>query len=199
MGCVRCSPLLVHGDAGFSDCVSRFSVTALAAWALAAMTGLQPNAKWKPSYAATADAIAKVATEAPLYRGAQKEVRTAALFVAISYYESRFRTDARGGKGRWLCLMQVARENLPRGGAAQVLSSPEACLRAALPVLRRSFEKCAGRPEVDRLGAFAASTCEKGAAASRGRSYLAKLLLRRHVDIIPPDPPDPEPEAAMRL
>jgi hypothetical protein len=160
------------------------------------MTGLQPNAKWKPTYSATAEAIAKVATEAPLYEGAQKEVRTAALFVAISYYESRFRNDARGGKGRWLCLMQVARENLPPGGAAQVLSSPDSCLRAALPMLQRSFKECASRPEVDRLGAFAASTCEKGAEASRGRVYMARLLLRRHADTIPPDP---KPEATTRL
>ncbi len=167
-------------------------MTPLALWALAAMTGLQPHAKWDSTYPATAEAIATIATEAPLYEGAQREVRTAALYVALAYYESRFRNEARGGKGRWLCLMQVARENLPRGGAARVLASPEACLRAALPVLQRSFQKCASRPEVERLGAFAASTCAKGAAASRGRSYMAKALLRRHADLIPPDPsPDP--------
>ena len=92
--------------------------------------------------------------------------------------------------------MQVARENLLPGGAAQVLASPDACLRAALPMLQRSFKECAHRPEVDRLGAFAGSTCEKGAEASRGRMYLAKSLLRRHADSIPPDP---KPEATTRL
>lgn len=171
-------------------------MSALGAWVLVAMTGLQPDAKWKGTYPATAEAIAKVATEAPLYDGAQKEVKTAALYVAISYYESRFRNDARGGKGRFLCLLQVARENLPPGGAADVLAHPESCLRAALPLLQRSFKKCASFPEVDRLGLFAASTCEKGAEASRGRIYLARLLLRRHAEQIPPDP---KPEAATRL
>lgn len=173
-------------------------MTPLGAWALAAMSGLQPNAKWKDTYPATAEAIAKVSMEAPLYEGPQKEAKTAALFVAISYYESRFRNDARGGggKGRWLCLMQVARENLPPGGAAQVLHQPEACLRAALPMLRRSFKECARHPEPDRLGLFAASTCEKGAEASRGRTFMARTLLRKHAEILPPDP---KPEAATRL
>lgn len=171
-------------------------MTPLGAWVLAAMSGLQPNARWKDTYPATAEAIARVSSEAPLYEGAQREAKTAALFVAISYYESRFRQDARGGKGRWLCLMQVARENLPPGGAMQVLKHPEACLRAALPMLQRSFKQCARHPESDRLGLYAASSCEKGATASRGRTYMAKALLRRHADTIPPDP---EPGAATRL
>ena len=162
-------------------------MTALAAWVLAAMTGLQPDARWKSSYPATAEAIAKVSVEAPLYDGPQREARTAALFVAVAYYESRFRNEARGGRGRYLCLMQVARENLAPGGAAHVVQSPEACLRAALPTMQRSFKRCGRRPETEWLGLFAASTCEKGADASKGRVYLARLLLRRHADTLPPD------------
>ena len=171
-------------------------MTPLGAWVLAAMSGLQPDARWKTTYPATAEAIAKISMEAPLYDGPQREAKTAALFVAISFYESRFRNDVRGGKGRFLCLMQVARENLPPGGAAQVLHHPEACLRAALPILERSFRECARRPEAERLGKFAASTCEKGAEASRGRTFMAKALLRKHAEILPPDP---EPNAATRL
>ncbi len=90
----------------------------------------------------------------------------------------------------------MARENLPPGGAARVVAQPEACLRAALPMLQRSFKECGRRPEDERLGLFAASTCEKGAKASRGRIAMARTLLRKHAETLPPDP---KPEAASRL
>lgn len=144
------------------------------------MTALQPEARWKNTYPATAEAFATVASESPLFEGDHKIARTIALFLSISYYESRFRNDARGGGGRWLCLMQVAREHLPKGGAQKVLHDPEACVRAALPMLKHSFKRCASRPEEERLGLYVSSSCDKGTASSRGRMNLASYLIRRY-------------------
>lgn len=70
----------------------------LVAWILAAMTTKEPNAAWKASYATTAEAFAVVAEDSPLFGGDDGVKRTAALELAVTWFESTFAPDAVGDK-----------------------------------------------------------------------------------------------------
>src|SRR5262245_32288767 len=107
------------------------SVEALAAWVLSVMLSAVPPGKSRHSsearesaeagrtrYAQIARAIAEVTSdpkEEPLFDGPRGREKTAALLLAISYYESHWRRDvdlgigphAHGG-GRYHCMMQIA-------------------------------------------------------------------------------------------
>lgn len=159
-------------------------MTPFASWVLGLMVGLVPNAPWRGSYSATAQALADAAQRAPLYEGRDKEARTAALLVAIAYHESRFRLNAVGGRGRWLCLFQVARENLG-ANPRRVLGDAKACVAAAVPLMQQSIRACKSAPEAERLGKYAASTCARGAKSSRTRWALANSLYKEHQDSLP--------------
>lgn len=147
------------------------------AWVVGLMVALEPQAPWRPTYEKTAEAIARVAESEPLWdeRG---EERTAALLVAIAWYESRLKPDAKSKNGQWYCLYQVDKRHLAEPQKA--LEDPEVCARAALKIIKGSLAKCGGRPSEERLAMFMSGACDKGLAESRYRMFLASKLLREH-------------------
>lgn len=145
------------------------------------MTALEPTAPWKDTYEATATAIAKAAETAPLY-GENTEEKTATLLVAVAWYESRFKPDAKSADGQTMCLFQVNKRYFEEG---ETPSDPTACTKQAMVILKKSLAKCSSRPQEERLAAFTSGTCDKGVAASRYRTFLAGKLLKEHPVVYP--------------
>jgi hypothetical protein len=118
-----------------------------------------------------AEAVATVVREAPpLYRDDESRERTAALVVAVAWYESAFRLDAVGDQGRSVCAMQIYH------GSRSLLTDPEGCIRAGLRKLRASIAACPDAP----LAVYARGKCRsaEGKRISAHRMQLANRLYR---------------------
>lgn len=164
---------------------------ALTPWILQVMVALEPTAPWRSTYETTAEALATVAEEEPLFPGKDGPRRTAALFVSVAWYEAHFQQDAKGDcrkkddKGRCvaqpqsLCMFQVGRSNLGALGTTEeaILSDINVCTRSARKMMYDSFGVCRGRPTEDMLGHYASGgqTCG-GLRESRHRVAKAKWL-----------------------
>ena len=157
-------------------------------WILALMLALSPASvtPWAASYPETARAIAKAATEEPLYGGAFARERTAATLVAVAFFESTFKPGALGDKSTSVGRYQINQSNFAALGItkAQLLADPDVEVRAALRMMRDSFAICKGRRPEDWLAQFAAGhgTCTNagGILASRRRMALAMRLWKEH-------------------
>jgi hypothetical protein len=147
------------------------------AWVVGLMAALEPSAPWRGTYEKTAEAIARVAESEPLYEERGEE-RTAALLVAVAWYESRLKPNAKSGNGQWYCLFQVDKRHL--ADPQKALEDPEYCTRAGIKIIRASMQKCASRPHDERLAMFMSGACDKGLADSRYRMFLAAKLLKDH-------------------
>ena len=117
------------------------------AWILIAMIALQPRAAWRESYAETAQAIADVAEESPLFDGATGRAKTAALLVSLARFESNFQPGAVGDHGKSRGLFQVQGHG--------TLDEPHDAARAAVAELRASLRVCRKRPLEERLAFYA--------------------------------------------
>lgn len=181
----------------------------LAAWLLGVMlTAVPPGhsrhppearetaAQGRARYAAIAESIAKVSLdpkEAPLFAGEDGRAKTAALMLAISYYESHWRrhVDLRPGRGRYHCLMQIAvdKGRTEEGWTArQLVGSRERCFRTALHILQRGQRLCRDRGPRAFLNHYASGYCDRGRKAVGKRWQLWSTWLRKH-----PWPKKPEP------
>jgi hypothetical protein len=139
----------------------------LTSWILSLMLVLQPKAPWSDTYAATASAIDQAVQEQGSVFGDDDEGRakTAALLVSLAWFESTFRPNAVGGRGRLHGLYQT-------GGKAADLNDPLKASRLALEHVRESFRLCSARPAVDRLVIYAigGTTCKEATADALGKS-----------------------------
>lgn len=147
------------------------------AWVVGLMAALEPSAPWRGTYEKTAEAIARVSESEPLFEDKGEE-RTAALLVAVAWYESRFRPNAKSANGQWYCLFQIDRRHL--ADPQKALDDPEVCTRAAVKILRTSLEMCKKHPLDERLAAFMSGSCDRALPESRVRMFLANKLLRQH-------------------
>lgn len=154
-------------------------------WVVGLMVALEPSSPWRATFEKTAEAIARVSESEPLFddRGEQ---RTAALLVAIAWYESRLKPNAKSSNGQWFCLYQIDKRHL--ADPEKALADPEVCTRAAVKIIKGSLAKCRARPLEERLAVFMSGSCEKGLPESRYRMFLANKLLKDH--------PFPEPTAS---
>jgi hypothetical protein len=140
-------------------------------WILFVMLMLQPNAPWKDTYAETAKAIAEVSHTNPLFEGEKGEQKTAALFVSLAWYESRFNPKAIGDHGKSFGLYQ-------QQGHGEI-SDSRVATEVAYNQIKTSFRVCNGKPIEDRLGWYAAGgpTCDYGLRESRHRMLKAFWLV----------------------
>ncbi|MBX3191274.1 MAG: transglycosylase SLT domain-containing protein [Labilithrix sp.] len=146
-------------------------------WVVGLMVALEPQAPWRATFEKSAEAIARVAESEPLFDDHGEE-RTAAMLVAIAWYESRLKPSAKSSNGQWYCLFQIDKRHLP--DPQKALVDPEICARAAVKIIKASLAKCSARPAEERLAAFMSGTCERGVADSRYRMFLANKLLKEH-------------------
>lgn len=170
-------------------------MTTLTAWILNLILTLQPSAPWSETYGRTAEAIARVSEASPVFAGEDGPARTAAMLVALAWFESSFRPDAAGdcdrkqpngmcapgGRPRSFCLFQIGESNFAALGVTreQVQTDVDVCADAAIRMVRISFQVCRARPLEDRLGHYASggSSCD-GVAASRNRIRKGMWLFR---------------------
>jgi len=181
------------------------TVETLAAWLLSIMlASLPPGRSLRPAearesaeqgrarYAAIARALAEVSLdpkEQPLFAGPDARARTAALMLAISYYESHWRRDVDLGlserPSRYFCLMQigVGPGKTTREGwtGKQLVESRRRCFRAGLHLLQRGRRVCAGqRDQRAFLNHYATGYCDRGRKAVALRWQLYERWLTRH-------------------
>lgn len=148
-------------------------------WVVGLLMSLEPLAPWANTYEKTAEAIARVSESEPLWAAEEQgEERTASLLVALAWYESRLKPDAKSKNGQWYCLFQVAKSYLPDPNKA--LAEPEVCARVAMKLIRQSFQACRARPLEERLAIYTSGYCDRGGQESRYRMFLAKKLLKDH-------------------
>jgi hypothetical protein len=160
-------------------------------WILSLMVSLQPSAPWLDTYWETAVAIGRAAEERPLFRGELGKERTAALLVAVAYYESHFDAGALGdcrkdaprslARCQSVGLYQISKANAP---ADELLDRDDAS-RHALRLFATSFRICRERPVFERLAWYAAggNGCDRRLELSAHRMSLASRLMREHPPI----------------
>lgn len=157
----------------------------LTSWILSLMLVLQPTAPWSDTYEATARAIDQAVQEQPslFTEDAAGREKTAAVLVALAWFESTFKPNAVGGGGRVRGLFQI-------GGHGD-LSDPLAASRLALTLLRESFRLCSARPVDERLANYAAggTSCRNMSPEtlkkSRDRVRKGLWLVKRHPTATP--------------
>lgn len=150
---------------------------ALTAWILALMISLQPAAPWKDTYPHTAEVFAKVAIDAPLFKGIEGPRRTAAEFLSVSWFEGRFNPKAEGDGDcdkwsdvakttctHWInyrsfCTFQISSGNFEwlHVSKKDILGDIEICTRAARRMMKASHDLCQSekRAQIDWLGWYA--------------------------------------------
>jgi hypothetical protein len=132
--------------------------------------------------------------EAPLFDGPDARAETALFMLSVASFESAYRVkvdegDHRGDNGRSYCLMQIhVGDGKTREGwsGSELVTHRPLCFRAALHLLRASFNACRAFPLEDRLGAYATGHCFLGAKVSRSRLGRARTYWLAHP---PPRPP----------
>lgn len=183
------------------------TVDALAAWMLAIMmTSVPPGKSRRPKeaqetaeegkarYAAIAHAIAKVSldkSESPLFDDKDGRRKTATLMLAMSRFESTWRRDvdlgigprARGGGGRYWCLMQIAvpKGKTPEGWTGRdLVESRERCFRRALHILQRGKRVCKKVGGTSFVNHYASGYCDRAKGPVKKRVDLMRRWMREH-------------------
>jgi len=180
------------------------TTTLFAAWIFLLMSYILPPAKaaavpTRPEGRETAkerteryreiahDIATVVLDEPPLYRSKHGRARTAALIVAVAYFESAFAKHvdkgigpySRGDYGRSWCMLQL---NVGRGKTAEgwtgkdLVNDRRKCIRAGLHAMARSFGTCRRGAFEHRLAAYASGSCRRGHAASAKRMRAADRI-----------------------
>jgi hypothetical protein len=126
--------------------------------------------------------------EAPLFNGPDARAQTALLMLSIASFESAFRKVVddgvvRGDGGRSYCLMQIrVGQEVTREGwtGRQLIENRKRCFRAALHMLRTSFNMCHSYPVEDRVSVYATGHCMLDAPISRSRVVRARHWWAMH-------------------
>lgn len=139
--------------------------------------GLVVSLSTADNYAFVQAADAVVASEPPIFDGPDGRQRSAALLVAVAWYESKFQLDAVGDGGRSVCAMQIFY------GKRALLRDADACLRTGYRMLRASARACPSHP----VAVYARGSCAsaEGRRLSNHRMQLAKKLLESRKEETP--------------
>lgn len=149
--------------------------------------------------------------------GARAKERTAAMVLAVAFFESGFRKDVdrgegrlgRGDKGRSWCLMQIQTGTgggtVPVGDTvARTWTGPDLvadrrkCLRAGALMIKASFQACRAQKTGDRLSAYTTGACRDDEPVSRMRVAKAAEILRHFpLPALPSPPAEPTASAAV--
>lgn len=141
------------------------------AWVRTLMMKSEPRAPWIDTYQASAEVIAAVSDELPVYAGEEGPEKTAALLVSIGWFESHFRPDAKGdcdqvhpvtrmcvtgSRAHSFCMFQIHETNFAslKVTEAEVQGDLRICTRSALRLVRNSFRTCASKPHENRLDQY---------------------------------------------
>lgn len=184
--------ILLSASLASVDAIPPKTDDALVSWTEEAMKKAQPSAPWQETYHDTAGTFVKLAKEAPLFAGVHGVRRTLSLLVSVAWFEGRFDPKAKGDclekdkKGRCiarpqsLCMFQIGRSNLKylETTEEEILESTEVCTRAAMKMMKISFNVCRGRNEADFLGHYAAGGDACGGPKGEGLRESGHRMLK---------------------
>ena len=193
--------------------VGRMTTKLLSVWILTLMTYLAPPEKiaalpalpgWAETadqrlerYRSIADDIAAVVLddeEVPVVPGPRGRVVSAALLVAVSYYESLWSPDVDrgpcyrgregghrrcdGGASASIFQIHVGTGRTAEGWTrADLFADRKRAVRVALRLLRQSFGACRSAGPDGRLNVYASGRCDAGQALGARRLRLMRRLL----------------------
>ena len=169
-----------------------YLVAAMVAWVpFYAHPRTESSEDVRARYESIAHDISSIAldeSEAPLFDGPNARAETALLMLSVASFESSFRKTVddgigRGDGGRSYCLMQIrVGHGVTREGwtGAQLIEDRKRCFRAALHMLRASFNMCHSYPVEDRLSVYATGHCMLDATISRSRLSRARQWWGTH-------------------
>lgn len=123
---------------------------------MGALYKLEPYSPHVPQFAEISEAITQAANHDPLFPEDKDGCRkTAAILVAVAWFESRFHPNAVGDNGRSFGLFQI---QPPTGKVpSNVLLNPRTSAYIAVDLIRQSFTACAKRPYEERLSWYVSS------------------------------------------
>jgi hypothetical protein len=129
-------------------------------------------------------------SESPLFGGPDARAQTALVMLSVASFESSYAREVDFGIGRGVgdagnswCLMQlrVGRGTTREGWTGRELVEDRTkCFRAALHLLRGSFNACQKLPLFDRLSAYAIGRCQRDLFKSHSRVSRAFGWWDRH-------------------
>lgn len=147
---------------------------------LALMLKLEPNSPYRETFDESAEVYAKVANDEPLFKGEDGPLKTAALFVSVAWFESRFRKGAIGDHGQSVCEFQIGVSNLRNLGTTkdEILQNTEVCTRAARKMMAISFGVCRGKDVLYALSHYAAGGEKCGGEKGQGERESKHRMLK---------------------
>jgi hypothetical protein len=153
----------------------------------------EPRADALARYESIARDLATVVedeSESALFGGRDARTQTALVMLSIASFESAYTREVDFGIGRGVgdqgnswCLMQlrIGRGTTREGWTGHDLVEDRTkCFRAALHLLRGSFNSCQSLPLFDRLSAYATGRCERDLYKSQSRVSRAFGWWDRH-------------------
>lgn len=172
---------------------------------LAILLKLEPHAVHRPTFEATAAAIADASNASPLFSGEHGAEKTANVLAATADFESGLIPNAEGDcilKGKLVaskagvcptgatphsfCALQVNESNFKTLGITreEVQTDINVCVRSGLRLMHTSFQVCRARPLEERLAHYAGGrdgcpTNEDATKKSRHRMMRALWLFKQ--------------------
>lgn len=155
---------------------------------LAALNKIEPFGAFVPQYAEVSEAITQAANHDPLFPDDKDGCRkTAAILVALAWFESRFQPNVVGDHGRSFGLFQIQppTANVP----SNILTNPRTASYIAIDLVRRSFQACEKRPYEERLSWYVSSNGCPSHPVIVKKSMDRLLMATRILPMFNPPPP----------
>jgi hypothetical protein len=186
-------------------------MSTLATWILSVLVGVAPPKVHAPQtggdetetsmlarYQKIAEDHETVINASPhIFDTARWDYDTAALMLAIEWFESGFNKKVddgrkRGDGGRSWCLMQVnlgedlsthvyfGDATMKSWTAKDLVTDRKKCLRVGIEALRISFNKCSKMTGADKLSAYVARGCYPGVPEAKHRWDFMQQILKKY-------------------
>lgn len=154
----------------------------------AALMKIAPFGPFVPQYAEVSEAITQASNQDPIFPGDKEGCKkTAAILIALAWYESRFHPNAVGDNGRSFGLFQIQ----PPTAKVQsnLLTNPRTASFIAVDLVRRSFSACEKRPYEERLSWYVSSSGCPSHPVIVKKSMDRLLMATSILPMLTPPPP----------
>lgn len=154
----------------------------------AALMKIAPFGPFVPQYAEVSEAITQASNQDPIFPGDKEGCKkTAAILIALAWYESRFHPNAVGDNGRSFGLFQIQ----PPTAKVQsnLLTNPRTASFIAVDLVRRSFSACEKRPYEERLSWYVSSNGCPSHPVIVKKSMDRLLMATSILPMLTPPPP----------
>ncbi len=153
---------------------------------LAALNKIEPFGPFVPQYGELSEAIAQASNEDPLFPEDEHGCRkTAAILIAVAWYESRFQPNAVGNQGKSFGLYQI---RPVEGVPSNAVTNPRSASFVVIDQIRTSFEACKNQPYGERLLCYVSSNGPASTKQEAVKKSYDRLLMAMRIwpMLIPP-------------